>query len=61
MSVLGVGAIITAAGWLLILIGHAADSGVLFWPGVVGGVTVGPGVMIVGLVMAGIEASRNEG
>ena len=59
MSVLGVGVIITAAGWLLILLGNALDSGTLLWPGVVGGVTVGPVVMIVGLVMGVAEAARN--
>ena len=61
MSVLGVGAIITAAGWLLIGIGAATGGSVLFWPGVVGGITVGPVVMIVGLVLRLSDSGRNEG
>ena len=59
MSLLGVGAIITAAGWLLIGIGAGVNSGLILWPGVVGGITVGPVLMIVGLVMRAAKAGSN--
>ncbi len=59
LRVLGYGAIITAAGWLLIRIGGAAEAAVLLVPGVVAGVTVGPILLLIGLVWAIVDSTRN--
>lgn len=51
LNALGVGAIITAAGWALIGIGSAAEVDFLMWIGVVAGVTVGPIVILISLIL----------
>ena len=52
---LGIGAAVTAGGWLLIAIGGESA---LAWVGVVGGITVGPATMLAGLIIMLIAAAR---
>ena len=56
LRTLGVGGITTAAGLLLIAID--ASYGVIFWIGVVAGVTVGPIIMFVALIMLLVQAIK---
>jgi hypothetical protein len=57
LKLLGIGAIITASGWLLIAI---TTEGILGGLGIVAGVTVGPILIVIALIMLLVHAIRNS-
>jgi len=60
MGLLGIGSVITLAGWLFIGLAVLADSfGALAVVGVIGGVTVGPVLILIALIILIIKAIQS--
>ena len=56
LSVLGIGAITTAVGWIMILIGAESDSDIALI-GTIPGITVGPALILAGLIILLLSAT----
>jgi hypothetical protein len=57
---LGIGALITATGWLLVAIGSAAAMDFLMVVGVIAGITIGPLIIIIALITLLVLASKKS-
>jgi hypothetical protein len=60
-KVLGIGAITTGAGWVLIAIGASSEALIfLAYIGVAAGITIGPIILLIGLIMLLVHAGQKS-